>query len=40
MAALGRLGLFALVTLVAGAVAAAMVLPVAAATGLLTLRPP
>ncbi|MGA1502524.1 MAG: transglycosylase domain-containing protein [Candidatus Nanopelagicales bacterium] len=36
MAALGRLGLFALVTLVAGAVAAAMVLPVAAATGLLT----
>jgi membrane peptidoglycan carboxypeptidase len=36
VAALGRLGLFLLVTLVAGAVAAAMVLPVAAATGLLT----
>ena len=33
---LGRLALFALVTMVAGAVAAAMVLPVAAATGLLT----
>lgn len=33
---LGRLGLFALVSLLAGAVAAAMVLPVAAAAGLLT----
>ena len=36
LAALGRLGVFFLVALVAGAVAAAMVLPVAAATGLLT----
>ncbi|MFM1966763.1 MAG: hypothetical protein RL134_2488 [Actinomycetota bacterium] len=36
LAALGRLGVFLLVALVAGAVAAAMVLPVAAATGLLT----
>ena len=36
VAAMGRLGMFLLVTLVAGAVAAAMVLPVAAATGLLT----
>ena len=36
LAALGRLGLFLLVAVVAGAVAAAMVLPVAAATGLLT----
>ena len=36
VAALGRLGLFLLVAIVAGAVAAAMVLPVAAATGLLT----
>lgn len=36
LAALGRLGAFLVVTLVAGAVAAAMVLPVAAATGLLT----
>ncbi len=33
---LGRLGLFALVSLLAGAVVAAMVLPVAAAAGLLT----
>lgn len=36
LAALGRLAVFLLVALVAGAVAAAMVLPVAAATGLLT----
>ena len=36
LAALGRLGVFLLVALTAGAVAAAMVLPVAAATGLLT----
>jgi len=36
LSALGRLGAFLLVALVAGAVAAGMVLPVAAATGLLT----